>query len=155
MSVRQLSWWLEWPAGTIRIGVVFLAAVSVVAVVVAFPDRVRDADRTASSNSSLSYADRDVAGGNALVVDQVAVYEARGQIPEGADYRVVVGTDYTGGTELTRPFVDSFYRYFLMPRRQTEDASWIICYGCDLGTYGSRAKVVWEGPEGISIVSIA
>lgn len=154
MNVRQNPWWLEWPGGVVRIGVVVLVLVSTVAGIVSFPTRVRDADRSASSNSALSYADRDVAGGNELVADQAALYEARGRIPEEADYRVVVGTDYTGGTELTRDFVGSFYRYFLMPRRQTEDAQWIICYGCDLAVYGSRAKVVWEGPEGITIASI-
>jgi hypothetical protein len=138
----------------VRIGVVFLVAASLIAVLAVYPARIRDADRTASRNSSLSYADRDVAGGNGLVADQAAVYEARGRIPADADYRVVVGREYTGGSDLTPGFVDSFYRYFLMPRRQTEAAPWIICYGCDLGEYGSRAKVVWASPEGITLVRI-
>ena len=152
--MRSLSWWLEWPNGALRIGVIFLVAVTVVAVLVAYPTRVRDADRAASENSSLSFADRDVAGGNALVADQAAVYEARGRIPEDASYHVAVGADYDRGSDLTVSFVDSFYRYFLMPRRQTEDAPWVICYGCDLDVYGPRAKVVWESPESISIVRV-
>jgi hypothetical protein len=154
MGARQLSWWLEWPAGSFRIGVVFLVAVTAVAVLLAYPGIVRDSDRGSSSNSSLSFADRDVAGGNALVADQAAVYEARGRIPENASYHVSVADDYEGGTELTVPFVASFYRYFLMPRRQAEDAPWVICYGCDLDAYGSRADVVWESPEGIAIARV-
>lgn len=144
----------EWSVPAIRVGVVFLVAASMIAVVAVYPTRARDADRAASNNSSLSYADRDVAGGNGLVAYQAAVYEARGRIPNDAVYRVLVGDDYTGGSALTPTFVDSFYRYFLMPRRQTEDARWIICYGCDLAEYGSRAKVVWAGPEQITIVRV-
>ena len=152
--MRQLSWWLEWPVGCVRIGVAFLVAVTAVAVVLAYPTIVRDADRRASNNSSLSFADRDVAGGNGLVADQAALYEARGRIPEDATYHVAVDAEYAGGIDLTVANVASFYRYFLMPRRHAESAPWLICYGCDLDAYGSRAEVVWESPEGISIARI-
>ena len=144
----------EWSLQAVRVGVVVLVAVSMIAVLAVYPTRARDADREASNNSSLSYADRDVAGGNELVAYQAALYEARGRIPKDAVYRVLVGADYTGGSALTPAAVDSFYRYFLMPRRQTKDARWIICYGCDLAEHGSRAKVLWEGPEQISIVRV-
>jgi len=152
--MRQLSWWIEWPAGPIRVGIVFLVGVAALAVVARYPALLRDLGRDASSNSSLSYSDREIAGGNGLVADQAAVYEARGRIPENETYHVAVGPDYEGGSELTVSFVDSYYRYFLMPRRLEEDAPWIICYGCDLEQYGSRAKVVWESSEGISIARI-
>jgi hypothetical protein len=154
LNVRQISWWLEWPAGSFRIGVVFLVAVTAMAVVLEYPAIFRDAESRASNNSSLSFADRDVAGGNALVADQAAVYEARGRIPEDATYHVAVGDEYAGGSDLTVPFVASFYRYFLMPRRQAEKAPWLICYGCDIEQYGSRAEVVWQSPEGIAIARI-
>jgi hypothetical protein len=133
---------------------VFLVCVATVAVMVRYPAVLREGDRDATRNSSLSYADRDVAGGNGLVADQAALYEARGRIPENETYHVAVGADYEGGSDLTVPYVDSFYRYFLMPRRPAEDAQWLICYGCDLEQYGSRAEVVWESSEDITIARI-
>lgn len=154
MGVQRLSWWLAWPAGPIRVGVVFLVGVATLAVVVRYPAVIREAGRDASRNSSLSYADREVAGGNGVVADQAALYEARGRIPENETYHVAVGADYEGGSELTVPYVDSFYRYFLMPRRPAEDAQWLICYGCDLERYGARSQVVWESDEGISIARL-
>lgn len=152
--MQRLSWWLEWPVGAIRVGVVFLVGVAALAVVLRFPALVREVDRDASRNSALSYADREIAGGNGLVADQTALYEARGRIPENETYHVAVSTGYEGGSDLTVPYVESYYQYFLMPRRPAEDAPWVICYGCDLEQYGSRAEVVWESDEGISIARI-
>jgi hypothetical protein len=154
LSVHRLSWWLEWPAGLIRVGVVFLVVVAALAVVVRYPAVLRELGREASNSSSLSYADREVAGGNGLVDDQAALYEARGRIPENETYHVAVGADYEGGSDLTVPYVESYYQYFLMPRRPADKAPWLICYGCDLQQYGSRAEVVWESAEGISIARI-
>lgn len=152
--MQRLSWWLEWPVGAIRVGVVFLVGVAALAVVLRYPALVREVDRDASRNSALSYADREIAGGNGLVADQTALYEARGRIPEDETYHVAVSTGYEGGSDLTVPYVESYYQYFLMPRRPAEDAPWVICYGCDLEQYGSRAEVVWESDEGISIARI-
>jgi hypothetical protein len=154
--MRRLSWWLEWPAGLVRVGVVFLVGVAVLAVVLRYPAVLRDLGRDATRNSALSYSDREIAGGNGLVDDQIALYAARALIPEEERYHVAVGADYEGGSDLTVTYVDSYYRYFLMPRRSAEDASWIICYGCDLETYGSGAEVVWESESdnAVSIVRI-
>lgn len=152
--MQRLSWWLEWPVGAIRVGVVFLVGVAALAVVLRYPALVREVDRDASRNSALSYADREIAGGNGLVADQTALYEARARIPEDETYHVAVSTGYEGGSDLTVPYVESYYLYFLMPRRPAEDAPWLICYGCDLEQYGSRAEVVWESDEGISIARI-
>ena len=152
--MTRLSWWLEWPAGPLRVGVVFLVAVAAVSALSSYPGLLRQFGRDASRGSALSFADRDVAGGNGLVADQPAVYAARGLIPEDATYHVAVSPDYEGGNDLTVRYVDSFYRYFLMPRRPAEDAPWVVCYGCDLGEYGASAEVVWQGDEGISIVRV-
>lgn len=152
--MRQLSWWLEWPVGAIRVAVVFLVGVTLGAVVLEYPSVLRGAGNDASRNSSLSYADREIAGGNGLVADQLAVYEARGRIPEDEAYRVVVDPDYPHGSAETAQYVDSFYRYFLLPRRPAEDAQWIVCYACDLASYGVGADVVWKGGEDISIVRL-
>ena len=153
--MERLSAWLEWPDGIVRTGVVFLVAVAMVAVAVRYPGVLRQAGRDATHNSDLSYSDREIAGGNGLVADQVAVYTARALIPESDAYKVAVDPGYQGGSAETVAFVESFYRYFLMPRRSAESAPWVICYGCDRGSYGSQAQVVWEGEDDVSILRIA
>ncbi len=131
-----------------------LVAVATVAVALSLRVRIRDLGNDAARNSALLFADREIAGGNAVVADQSAVYQARARIPENGTYHVAVGPDFTGGSDLTVPFVESYYRYFLMPRRPADDAPWLICYGCDLEQYGSRARVVWQSDEGIAIARV-
>jgi hypothetical protein len=152
--VRDLSSWLEWPAGVIRVGVVFLVAVALIAVVVRYPTILHTIDGTAADNAALSYSDREIAGGNGLVADQTAAYAARALIPEEDTYHVAVSPNFSAGSDLTVRYVDSWYRYFLMPRRPAETAPWVICYGCDLGAYGGHARVVWQGSDGISILRV-
>lgn len=152
--MQRISRWNNRSTGGVRVGVVLLACVALIAVVGRYPGVMRDAERDASRNSLLSYADREVGGGNGLVGDQAALYVARARIPADSTYHVAVSPAFKRGSELTVPFVESFYTYFLMPRRPTDDAPWVICYGCDLAQYGSRAKVVWESDEGISIVRL-
>jgi hypothetical protein len=106
---------------------------------------------TASSNSSLSFDDRELAGGNSILVDQAAAYEAQGLIPERAAYRVVVGPHLREQTELTEAHVGGWFRYFLMPRRPRPDARWVICYGCDPASLGASYDVRWQDDKGISI----
>lgn len=146
------STWLEWPRGPIRVGVVFLVTVAAVAAAVRLPGAVEGRLDAASRNDALSYADREIAGGNGLVLDQMVVYEARGRIPLDEPYHVAVGDGFDAGNDLTVPHVANFFQYFLMPRRPAEDAPWVICYGCDLAQYGNQAKVVWQNDDGISIV---
>jgi len=153
--MRELSWWIEWPIGVVRTGVVFLVAVAAAAALVKYPELLRERGEAAANGNALSYADREIAGGNGLVGDQQAVYQARARIPRDETYRVEVGEGYRGDTDLAAAYVGDFYTYFLMPRRPAEDAPWIICYGCDLTRYGSAAEVVWRNEEeGISLVRL-
>jgi hypothetical protein len=152
--VRDLGWWLEWPRGVVRVGVVLVVAVTIAAVATKYPALLRDLGQEADGNSALSYADREVAGGNGLVADQTAVYAARGLIPTDETFNVVVDPSFEGGNDETVRYVASYYRYFLMPRRMTESARWVICYACDRAEYGDTAEVVWEGEEGISILRV-
>ena len=153
MNVRDPTWF-EWPDGVLRVGVVFLVAVTLVAAAIGYGRDVRNLGETASHNSALSYADREIAGGNSVLPDQSAAYEARARIRHDETYHVAFGPDYVGGSSLTRPYAESFYLGFLMPRRPANDADWVICHGCDLAEYGDRATVVWRGPEGVSIVKV-
>lgn len=142
---------LEWPDGTRRLAVLACVAVLVVALVDLYPDAVRQAGARAKSNASLSYADREFAGGNSVVADQGGLYQARGLIPPDGWYQVSVGTPVEGWTELTAPFVAWFARYFLLPRRQSDDAPWILCYACDPVEHAGF-ETVWTGSDGISIL---
>jgi hypothetical protein len=105
----------------------------------------------ASSNSSIGFADREIGGGNAILVDQRVAYEARALIPVGSTYRVVVGPQLRERTELTETYVAGWFMYFLMPRRPRDAARWIICYGCNTSTLGGSYEVRWDDGKGVSI----
>jgi hypothetical protein len=131
--------------------VVLCVAVAVVFGVVYLVRAVDRLGNDAEQNSAYNFDDREFAGGNSLVVDKRALYEARALIPEDGTYRVVSGPGVEGATELTEPYIDQFARFFLMPRRPTADAAWILCYGCDLSGFGDRLDVVWSNGGGIAL----
>jgi hypothetical protein len=152
-SVRgyALADFLDWPNGIARSGVILVASVTLVLSAVYLWRAVDTLGETAGRNAALNFDDREFAGGNSLVVDKRALYEARALIPEDGSYRVVTGPGVEGATELTEPYIDQFARSFLMPRRQLPDASWILCYGCDLSELGAGVEVVWENGAGIAL----
>jgi len=126
-----------------------------VAIAFGFVYFVRTVDRlgdTARTNASTNFDDREFAGGNSLVVDKRALYEARALIPEDESFHVVAGPGVEGATELTEPYIDQFARFFLMPRRPAADADWIICYGCDRATIDRPTAVVWDSGSGITLL---
>jgi len=112
---------------------------------------LRHLDRVADANSALSYSDRKVAGGNSIVIDQQAALQAEALIPRDATFRVRVSSGIGESNALTPTFAESWFRYFLMPRRPAADARWVICYRCDRSELGSYA-VRWHDDAGISIV---
>ncbi len=132
-----------------------VAACVGIAVVLGLAYLVRAVDRlgeTAGANAAANYDDREFAGGNSVVVDKRALYQVRALIPEDGTFRVVAGPGVDGATELTEPFIEHFARYFLMPRRPSADAEWILCYGCDAASLERPADVVWDNEAGISIL---
>jgi hypothetical protein len=134
-----------------RPAVIALVVVTAVLAVVYFAKGVSQLGDTATANSKLSYADREIAGGNGIVVDQNAAYEARAIIPPADRYRVATGTGMRDPTPLTLPFVGWWFQYFLMPRRPGPGARWIICYGCDTSKLGGSYVARWSDHSGISI----
>jgi len=140
------------PAAGVRLGTVLCAAAAVVMALAYFPDALDRFGDRADFNSHLSYADREVAGGNAVVVDQAALYAARAWIPEDGTYRVLLGPGLKKQTPLTRPHVETLFHYFLMPRRPSPAARWVVCYGCDISRLSGRLRVVWRDDYGISLV---
>jgi hypothetical protein len=109
----------------------------------------------AGQNSHLDYADREVGGGNGVIIDQAALYEARAWIPRDASYRMLSGSHLQSATPLSEPFAHVYFRYFLMPRRRSDSAPWIVCFGCDLATQAPGARTVWSDSDGIAIARAA
>ncbi len=151
MRAGSLSSLLEWPAGIARLGAAALVAVTIAFALGYFPRAIDRLGDEASRNAALSYPDREVGGGNSILPDQLAAYEARALIPLHETYRVVTGTRLTKSTPLTLDFVDDWLTYFLMPRRPSRSASWVVCVGCDPAALGTRYGVVWKDDVGISI----
>ena len=130
------------------------AAVALAVLVYEIPRTVDSLGDDARRNAALSFADREIAGGNSILVDQVAAYEARGLIPSRDTFRVVTGTNLKETTSLTLQAISPWLSYFLMPRRQTGDARWVICYGCDTSRLGGSYRVLWTDEVGISIGTV-
>jgi len=151
----DLSSFLEWPHGIARLGVLLCTALALVVGLVYFAKAVDTLGDRARTNAAQNFDDREFAGGNALVVANRPLYEARALIPEDETYRVVTGPDVEGATELTASFIDHYARYFLMPRRPSPDARWIICYGCDPSSLGASFEVLLEDEAGILVGRLA
>lgn len=137
--------------GLVRLGVAACVALTAALGLVYGVKAVDRLGDDAATNASANYDDREFGGGNSLVVDKNALYEARGLIPEDEPYRVVAGPGVEGATELTERHIGEYARYFLMPRRSDPDARWILCYGCDLAAFGDDLEVVWRDDLGIAI----
>jgi len=129
------------PHGLVRLGVAVCVALTLALGLVYFVKAVDRLRADARANAASSFDDRQFGGGLSLGVDQEALEEARGRIPERARYRLVVGP--------SAPNVDHFARYFLMPRRPDPDARWVLCYDCDLSPFGDELHVVWQNDAGI------
>jgi hypothetical protein len=96
--------------------------------------------------------DRELGGGNSVLPDQSLAIEARARIPAGDTFLVSVGDPQAGWSELAVPdAIDTYMRYFLLPRRQSDDARWILCLACDPGEHAG-ATVVWESEGGQAIL---
>ena len=87
------------------------------AVIGRYPEALSELTDTARANALLSFADREIAGGNAVIPDQQAMYEARARIPVDASYEVAVGVPVKGWSSLTADYARGYTTYFLLPRR--------------------------------------
>jgi hypothetical protein len=145
---------LEWPRGIARLAAAACAAVAVAVLVYELPRTVDSLGDAAARNAAVSFADREIAGGNSILVDQIAAYEARGLIPPHDAFRVVTGPNMKETTPLTLQAVSPWLSYFLMPRRQSGDAPWVVCYGCDTARLGGEYHVLWQDDKGISIGNV-
>ena len=126
------------------------AAVALTAAAWRVPVTALHLGRLATASSDLTFPIRDTAGGNGVIGDRAALYEARATIPEHASYRMIVGPNVHGLT-MEPDYVPLYYLTFLLPRHQSERAQWIVCFGCDLRSDAPGAQELWRDDYGISI----
>ena len=108
-------------------------------------------DWRADRNDAQGYLER-LYGDDGVVRSRRVVEEARARMPEDARYRVVVGPRLGEGNRFTSVVVAEFLDYFLLPRRQVDDASadWAFCYGCDTAALGKRYEPLADAGNGVS-----
>jgi hypothetical protein len=146
-AARRPSWYGS-PA---RVAVLACVGIAVVASAYRYPATFSELNRTARANASQSFTDREIAGGNAVLPDQELMYQARARIPESDAYEVAVGEPVEGWSDLTVDHASGYATYFLLPRRPSAGAPWVICLTCDRGRY--PGSVVWErSEEAVSII---
>lgn len=132
---------------------IFCVAVTLGAVAIRLPQAFLEANRTARDNAALDWVDRQLGGGNSVLPAQGIAVEALGRIPDDDTFAVAVGERRKDWSSLAIPdTLENFMRYFLLPRRISADAPWILCFACDRSTYPG-AQAVWEDPEsGLAIL---
>ena len=136
-----------------RLVVAGCVAALLAALAVTYPDTFRDVNDIARANASLDLVDRELGGGNSVIPDTQLLVEARGWIPEDETFAVAVGERRPEWTDLTAGHAEAFAKQFLLPRRQSPDARWLICLGCDLAAYPGAAEV-WSGEGDLSIMRL-
>ena len=105
----------------------------------------------AGRNAALSFADREIAGGNSILVDQLAAYEARALIPADDTFRVVTGPNLKETTPLTLQAISPWLTYFLMPRRQSGTRLGHLLRLRHVAGSAAPIAVLWRDEVGISI----
>jgi hypothetical protein len=141
------------PGAPRRLVVLFCVAVTLVAVAIRLPEAFLEANRSARDNAALDWVDRQLGGGNSVLPAQAIAVEALGRIPRDETFDVAVGTPRPEWSELAIPdTLENFMRYFLLPRRTSDDAPWILCFACDRSAFPG-AEAVWDDPEdGLAIL---
>jgi hypothetical protein len=133
--------------------VIFCVGVMLVALAWLYPQAFTDANRAARANASLDLVDRQLGGGNSVLPAQAIAIQARGWIPETETFDVAVGEPRPSWSELAIPdTLESYMRYFLLPRRTSDDAPWILCFNCDRDAYPGAGAVWEDAEEGLAIL---
>ena len=128
-----------------RLGVVVLVAIAAYAGSLRLDDTIAVFDFRADLNSAATYRERNYVESDFLGSWRV-IEDGRLWMPGDAAYRVV------GGPLPFDPELLRHARYFLLgrllPRRQTDSAPWVFCYGCDASTVDPRLKILSDSGDG-------
>jgi hypothetical protein len=138
------------PGAIGRVVVLFCVGVLLVALAWLYPHAFGDANSASRANARLDWLDRQLGGGNSVLPSQAVAIEARGRIPEHGTFTVALGQPRPGWSDLAT--LENYMRYFLLPRKTSDDAPWVVCFACDHDAYPG-AQVVWEDTaEGLAIL---
>jgi hypothetical protein len=132
-------------AGAVRAGVVACVLAVAASGIAKLDDTLGLFDYRADRNAGLRYLEREY-GDRGWAADRTVIEDARLAMPPDATYRIVLGPRWDN---LDGTVAADFLRYFLLPRRDTEAAPWVFCYGCDREALGEGFEVVSEGRDGI------
>jgi hypothetical protein len=142
-------------AHLLALAVVLAAAINVF---YELPSAFRHVRASIRSESATAVGDRRLAPAFNYDVSRWFATQAAATLPSNAKYAFVTGPNASASMPVTvwaAPFVT---RYLLMPRQVVplHDASWLLCYGCNLGWLHVRAHVVWREPDatGLQIARI-
>jgi hypothetical protein len=140
----------------VRAGVVACAALAALICLERLDQVMGLYDWRADRNDRQGYLAR-LYGDDGVVRSRRVVEEARLRMPADARYRVVVGPGLGPGNRFTPVVVAEFLEYFLLPRRQVDDATaeWAFCYGCDPASLGRRYEKLADAGNGVSFGRLA
>ncbi len=141
------------PSGR-RIATLALLAIMAVTILVQVPRALRTLGDRASRSSSFSYDDRLFATGNGIIPNKDLLYEAAASIPARGSYRFVLGDRPVANAKPLMLYASLFATYYLMPRRPSPDAHWVLCLGCDPQTLGGHVTTVWSDQQGSSLLRV-
>jgi hypothetical protein len=158
-DVRQppLSLRTRAPGLTRAIG---LLAVAVILGVVAWraPGAIRQADADGRRLAAMPESEREFLGARSADIDTRIFVAAKQKIATNETYAVITGDKVGVSTPNTLSAIAPFARYYLLPRRQTPEAStanWIISFGGDLDALGlTLAERVTISP-GVELAKVA
>jgi hypothetical protein len=122
--------------------VVVVVALAVVAGATRLDEALGLLDWRADVNASRSYLDRTYADDGLVVESRRVVEDARLLMPEDATYRILIGASEAGVR--FRDVAPDFLRYFLLPRRESDDATYVFCLDCDVAALGEDFEVLSE-----------
>jgi hypothetical protein len=128
-----------------------VVAVALVAAVRQLPSSLGAAQAQIETNAGLSPVERELAPARAFDVHQDLALRAADVMPRDAVYYVATG----GGAGSVA--AQSFYAYWLLPRRRTEDlgsADWIVNFGADATKLGVKFDVVADLGPGAQVLKV-
>src|SRR5205807_5828216 len=131
-----------------------VVAVAFAVLVVRFPAAISSFDHRAAHNEAQTPTDRRIAAADGLDISNDFVVQALRILPPRAPYAVLLAASAAahryGIVQTTLDALPGYVQFLLLPRRQVDAsaAEWLLCYGCDLGSYRSRLAVSWQEDPG-------
>ena len=135
-----------------------LATAAAISAVVQLPTALKNFDDRATFNSSQSAVGREIAGADAMDIDNVFLEKALELLPSNTTYAIrqpqsiAVAKSY-GISPTTYNALPGFVQNVLLPRRQVDPdaARYLLCYACDTDPYDKRMRRLWQDPHGLVI----